>query len=224
MDNRHLAEQLVLSLPHNHPGLFNPWVDACLGDTPLNGAEQRLARLAQHLSCEPEFLVVGEASGYLGMRRSALAFTSEKLLLDGAIPRVSAPAGRLTDRRLPFSEPSATIVWRTLKAAGIAESTVLWNALPMHPFKPGSVDTNRTPTDQELMLGAPAMRLMVEAFPRARVIAVGRKAELLLDRMGIAVAGQVRHPANGGATAFANGLAALAAANCGSSKLQKSLA
>lgn len=169
-----------------------------------------MERLAHHLAASPDFIVVGEASGYLGMRRSALAFTSEKQLIEGAIPRIPVPAGRLTDRRLPYSEPSATIVWRTLKAVGIAERTVLWNALPMHPFKPGSVDTNRTPTDAELMLGAPAMRLMVQAFPAAKVVAVGRKAELLLGHMGINVAGQVRHPANGGATEFARGLTALA--------------
>ena len=150
------------------------------------------------------------SAGYLGMRRSAIAFTSERLLLEGAIPRVPAPTGRLTDRRLPYSEPSATIVWKTLKRLGIAERTILWNALPMHPFKPGAVDSNRTPTDKELMQGAPAMRLLAEAFPRAKVVAVGRKSELLLGQMGVATAGQVRHPANGGATAFAEGLSRLA--------------
>jgi hypothetical protein len=165
----------------------------------------------QHLACEPEFLVVGEASGYLGMRRSAIAFTSERLLLEGAIPRVSPPAGRLTTRRLPYSEPSATIVWKTLKALGIAERTILWNALPMHPFKPGNFESNRTPTDDELMQGATAMSLLLEAFPRARLVAVGRKSELLLERMGIRPAKQVRHPANGGAIAFAEGLRLLAA-------------
>lgn len=210
MADMRLAKALVATLPAGHPALFNPWVDRCPGDTELNRPEARLLRLAQHLAGDAEFLVVGEASGYLGMRRSALAFTSEKQLLEGAIPRVPAPPGRLTERRLPYSEPSATIVWRTLKALGIAERTVMWNALPMHPFHPGDPDTNRTPTDAELMLGAPAMRLLVEAFRRAKVVAVGRKSELLLARMGIAVVGQVRHPANGGATEFSRGLAALA--------------
>lgn len=81
----------------------------------------------------------------------------------------------------------------------------------MHPFKPGNADSNRTPTDAELMQGAPALRLLIAAFPRVKVVAVGRKSELLLGRMGIPTAGQVRHPANGGATAFAHGLALLAA-------------
>lgn len=169
-----------------------------------------MRRLAAHLACEPRFVLVGEAAGWVGMKRSALAFTSERLLLEGAIPRVAAPSGRLTTRRLPYSEQSATIVWGTLKKLGIAEQAVLWNALPMHPFKPHSVDSNRTPTPDELMQGAPAMRLMVDAFPRAKIIAIGKKAELLLNAMGICVAGQVRHPANGGANAFASGMSGLA--------------
>lgn len=206
MSNLALARALIDTLPFGVPGLFNPWVDPCEGDTDLNGPDARIARLALHLACEPEFLIVGEASGYLGMRRSALAFTSERLLLEGAIPRVPAPAGRLTDRALSYSEPSSTIVWKTLKRLGIEARTIMWNALPMHPHKPGDAASNRTPTDAELMQGAPALRLLIAAFPGVKVVAVGRKSELLLSQMGIPTAGQVRHPANGGATAFAEGL------------------
>ena len=204
-----LAHRLVGTLPSGLANLY-PWLDPCPGDTELNDAEARIGRLGAHLACEPELIVVGEASGYLGMRRTAIAFTSERLILEGAIPRLPVPPGRLSTRRLPYSEPSATIVWKTLRLAGVAERTVLWNALPMHPFKPGNPDSNRTPTDAELILGAPAMRMLAEAFPRARIVAVGRKSELLLARMDIATAGQVRHPANGGATQFSNGLVALA--------------
>lgn len=209
MPNHSLAHALVATLPHGRAGLFNPWLDAGPDDTALNDAEARIGRLAAHLACEPEFICVGEAAGWLGMKRAAVAFTSERLLLEGAIPRVPVPAGRLTTRRLPYSEPSATIVWKTLRQLGIAERTILWNALPLHPFKPGEPDSNRTPTDAELLQGAPAMRLLVEAFPQAKVVAIGRKSELLLGQMGIPTAGQVRHPANGGATAFSSGLAAL---------------
>lgn len=211
MSNRDLAEKLVAAVPRSLPGLFNPWLDSGPDDTALNDAEERIGRLAAHLACEPEFICVGEAAGWLGMKRAAIAFTSERLLLEGAIPRVPSPAGRLTTRKLPYSEPSATIVWKTLKQLGIAEHTVLWNALPLHPFKPGEPESNRTPTDAELMQGAPAMRMLADAFPRARVVAIGRKSELLLAQMGITTAGQVRHPANGGASAFAAGLTALAA-------------
>lgn len=166
-------------------------------------------RLAAHLDCTPRFIIAGEAPGHLGCRHSGIAFTSERLLLEGQIPRISAPASRLTSRRLPFSEPSATIVWRVLRELGVHEEVVLWNALQMHPHKPGSHRTNRTPTQKELMQGEPALRMLVEAFPDAKVVAVGRKAEGLLAEMGVKVEGQVRHPANGGANEFAAGLRAL---------------
>ena len=211
MANLNLATELVASLPTGYPGLFNPWRDECPGDTEHNGPQERLCRLAQHLSCAPEFLVVGEASGYLGMRRSAIAFTSERLLLSGSVPRVSVPPGRLTTRRLPYSEPSATIVWRSLKAAGIEEHTVLWNALPMHPYKADNFESNRTPTDEELQLGVDALRILASSFPRAKLVAVGRKAEHLIGTMGLTVHAQIRHPANGGANAFLQGLLGLQA-------------
>jgi len=193
-------------MPGRVPGLFNPWRETCSDDTALNGSKARLARLAAHLGGRPRFLVCGEASGYLGARHSAIAFTSERLLLEGAIPRVPAPAGRLTQRTLPYSEPSATIVWKALYRLGIERETILWNALPLHPYRQGHPHSNRTPTDRELFLGIPAMRLLLKAFPRVKLIAAGRKAEALLERMGIAPLGTVRHPANGGASAFSEGL------------------
>jgi hypothetical protein len=201
-----LAARLVKTLPHGIDGLFNPWRDQCVDDLPMNTPEAKLQRLAQHLAGNPKFILCGEAPGYQGCVRSGIAFTSERLLIDGRIPRVTQVKGRLTMRNKPFSEPSATIVWNTLHQLGIADKTVLWNAVQLHPFKPGNLLSNRTPTQAEIDLGVPAMRLLTETFPKAKIIAVGRKAEGLLMKMGIRIAGEVRHPANGGAKAFAEGL------------------
>lgn len=205
-----LARSLVETLPSGVPSLFNPWCDPCPHDADGNGPDEKLERLARHLDCEPEFILAGEAPGYQGCRYSGIAFTSERLLGEGVIPRIAPLPGRLSTRRLPFSEPSATIVWKTLFRLGIAERTILWNAMQLHPHRPGDPWTNRTPTAHEIHLGEPALRLLVRAFPAARIVAVGKKAEGLLAEMGITVAGAVRHPANGGATGFADGLRALA--------------
>lgn len=204
-----LARNLVDTLPSGLEGLFNPWKDSCPHDAVGNGPATKLERLSQHLDCDPEFILVGEAPGYQGCRYSGVAFTSERLLGEGAIPRIPALQGRLSDRRLPFSEPSATIVWKALYRLGIAERTILWNAMQLHPYRTDELWSNRTPSLEEIKLGEPAMRLLVEAFPKAKVVAVGKKAEGLLREMGIQVAGAVRHPANGGATEFSSGLQAL---------------
>lgn len=201
-----LAKALIETLPTGVPGLFNPWQEACIVDEPWNTPDAKLERLAAHLDCRAEWLLCGEAPGYQGCRYSGIAFTSEKLLLDGCIPRVPSPGRRLTTRRLPFSEPSATIVWRVLYACGIAESTVLWNAVQLHPHSPDEIHSNRTPTDDELALGAAALGVLVQAYPSARIIAVGRNAEKALKAIKIPFADCIRHPANGGATEFAQGL------------------
>jgi hypothetical protein len=204
-----LASRIVQTLPHGLPGLFNPWRDRCQDDLEWNDPAAKLERLAQHLDCDPLFILAGEAPGYQGARASGVAFTSERLLMEGAIPRVSRADRRLTSRALPYSEPSATIGWKALYRLQIAERTVLWNAVQMHPHRLDDHKTNRTPTPAEIALGRPALHLLIGAFPRAKVVAVGKKAEGLLRDMGITQAAAVRHPANGGATAFAAGLDAL---------------
>ena len=112
---------------------------------------------------------------------------------------------KLTSRDLPYSEPSATIVWEALYNLGIEERTILWNALPMRPHKSRDEQSNRTPTSEEFEIGERALQMLVREFPLAKVVAVGRKAEKSLKAMNIR-AEYVRHPANGGATKFAQGL------------------
>ena len=203
-----LASEMIATLPVGHPGLYNPWRETCVHDTPDNGPEARTERLAAHLDCpHPRALLIGEAPGYQGCRYSGVAFTSERLLLEGAIPRIAAPAGRLTTRPLPFSEPSATIVWKALYAQGLAESVILWNAVQLHPHRPDAPWTNRTPTPEEVALGRPGLEVLRAAFPEVPILAVGQKAAGLLEAMGLPVAAVLRHPANGGATRFAQGLA-----------------
>lgn len=207
MSKMSLANKLIGTLPRGGENLFNPWVEPCPDDLKCNGPKEKIKRLAWHLDCKPKYILCGEAGGFNGKRHSGIAFTSERLILEGSIPRVYTKDQRLTSRKLPFSEPSATIVWKTLYNLGIAEHTILWNALPLHPHKPGNHNSNRTPTFAELELGEPALSILSKTFPKARIVAVGRKAEGLLDDMGIKVAGAVRHPANGGATKFAKGVA-----------------
>ena len=209
MSQMALAKRLIDTLPAGLPGLFNPWRDVCPHDAVGNGPAEKLQRLALHLDCEPKFILVGEAPGYQGCRYSGIAFTSEKLLGKGAIPRIPVLSGRLSTRALPFSEPSATIVWKTLYQLGIAEKTILWNALQLHPYRADNLWSNRTPTPAEISLGAPALKLLLAAFPCAKLVAVGKKSEALMLEMGIATIASVRHPANGGATKFASGLQAL---------------
>jgi len=185
------------------PDVFNPWFDLDSLDIQDYGPQARRDRLRRHFNCLPRYLLVGEAPGYQGCHFSGVPFTNERLLLDGRVPRVEV-ATRFTRRDKPWSEPSATVVWGTLHDLGIAETTVMWNAFPWHPHKPGDPMSNRTPTRDELLAGGEILRQVVQLFDGATVVAVGRKAEALLSttitgRLGFAA---VRHPSMGGANAF----------------------
>lgn len=188
--------------------VFNPWTMRD-GDMDLAGdaAHQRAQRLVRHLSVEARYVLVGEAAGYQGCKVSGIPFTSERLLLAGAIPRVEMPTARLTSRPRPWSEPSATTVWNTLHELGIAPHTVLWNAYPWHPHKPGLLLSNRTPSRGERLAGVPVLRAYLRLFPGARVFAVGRNAESSLAELGIDNTA-LRHPSMGGALEFARQLQA----------------
>jgi len=204
---RALAEELVSTLPTGLKDLFNPWADRCEHEAEGDGWKARRERLVQHLSCDPSMILVGEAPGYRGCRYSGVPFVSERLLLDGAIPRIPALQRRITSCKAPLAEPSATLVWKALYRLGVAETTILWNAVQLHPHIVGDPWSNRTPKDSEVELGQAALKKLVEAYPGARIVAVGRKAELALGKLGVVRHTTVRHPANGGATEFFDGLA-----------------
>jgi len=205
MDN---IDRFVAEISRNvFSRVFNPWHEHCHHDVHVNAPELRRQRLAMHLRARNvRFLGVGEAPGFAGCRYSGIPFVSEKLLMNGAIPRVSGIHGsRITDRKDPFSEPSATIVWTTLYELGIAEETVLWNAFPFHPFD-GEVWSNRTPTDTELAVGAPFLRALLDLYRGVKVIAIGKKAAGSLAKLGIARFEEIRHPSMGGKAEFQAGM------------------
>jgi uracil-DNA glycosylase len=186
--------------------IFNPWYARDPGtDLAADAAAARQARLRAHLQCEPRIVLVGEAAGYQGCHVSGLAFTSERLILEGSIPRVSATA-RLSSRVRPWSEPSATTVWGTLHALGLADRAVLWNCFPWHPHRPGEPQSNRTPTREEYASGLPVLQLLCSLYPDAQVLAVGKGAHAGLRALGRETP-CLRHPSMGGATAFRAGLA-----------------
>jgi len=205
MSNNKLAKLLTDTLPSGRRRLFNPWRDRCADDVPSNGPVAKLARLAAHLDCNPKFILCGEAPSYRGCRHSGIAFTSECQLLDERIPGIPKMNPRLTRGADAYFERSAKIVWDELYDLRIEKRTILWNAIQMHPHRLGEPHSNRTPKSDEIAMGRPALQMLVAEFPLAKVFAVGKSAERLLNSVGIP-ATPVRHPAYGGATEFKQGL------------------
>ena len=207
--------------------VFNPWRDVDLEhDIGAQSPQTRAEHLAQYLgerAGRARLVLCAEALGYQGGHFSGIAMTSGRILLGHlakkgvAAEDVITGGGRRTCRvtartpALGANEPTATIVWGALKKAGIdTRDVVLWNAFAPHPMKgPGLWLTNRKPTPQELQLGRPLLEQFLAMFPGAKTVAIGRVSEEILGDMGINVAAQVRHPANGGAKLFREGVAGL---------------
>jgi len=192
------------------PKVFNPWAQVCEMDIGIIGHIARRGRLLKHLNCkDPRLVIIGEAPGYQGCRYSGIAFTSERLIGESKIPRVSVPDGmRLTSRKKPWSEPSATIVWGQLHELGIADNTVMFNAFPWHPIGPNGDHSNRTPTSKEKDIGKEYLFMFLELFPNVNVVALGGTAHQTLTKLKVDHT-EVRHPAYGGANQCRLGLAEL---------------
>lgn len=209
------------------PGVFVPWRDV---DTDHDIGEEsprtRAAHLEQYLEeriGRARIVLCAEALGYQGGHFSGIAMTSERILLGHLASKGVAAhdvihgggrrTSRVTDKTpaLGANEPTATIVWGTLKANGIdPRDVVLWNAFAAHPMAaPGAWLTNRKPTAVELRAGRPLLEQFLSMFPGAKTVAIGRVSQDILGDMGVKVAGQVRHPAYGGAEEFRAGVLSL---------------
>jgi uracil-DNA glycosylase len=179
---------------------FNQY--AATGPDDVAGAAAiRLANLRAYLHEREaaDIVALGEAGGYQGMRWSGIAFTSERDLQRWGDPYLASCAARR------WSEPSGTIVHRVLGELGAERRVILWNTVPTHPHRPGVPLSNRRPTVAEIEAGAEFAERLIALVRPATVVAVGRIAESVLG----ASATYVRHPANGGATAFAEGMRAI---------------
>ncbi|WP_377273636.1 uracil-DNA glycosylase [Peterkaempfera sp. SMS 1(5)a] len=158
-------------------------------------------------------MMVGEAPGYRGHTVSGVPFTSVRQLMSRPGLITGAPQGdgfTLPEHPAATWEQSSGIVWRAL-AGWRGALPLMWAIYPNHPHEPGRPATNRAPRATEVAAGVPIALALAEAFGITTFLAVGRKAQGALARAGIG-ATPVRHPAQGGARAFTEQLAAFNAA------------
>jgi len=211
--NELISDLAALEAPPDTVNMY-AWCAADELQTQGNVIRRNNLALALSLALErgPDLLLVGEAPGYNGARRTGVPFTSEQILLSGIEPLHQFGVERgfalaTTDGRIS-REPTATIVYRELAALKLF--AVGWNAFPLHPHQPGQPQSNRTPRQHERALGLPFLQRVCSLFAACPVVAMGRIADQALYRLGIPHA-VVRHPAQGGARRFAEGLRQLLA-------------
>lgn len=152
----------------------------------------------------PSVLIVGEAPGYRGTRRTGVPFSSEKIVLSHPF-FTSRATFAIEHVGAPTAESSASIVWKTMDELGFYP--LIWAAFPFHPHEPGDTESNRAPTKDELLLGQGFLKDLMEIFSITEVVAIGRAAEKTLGMIDIIPTAQIRHPSHGGANLFRKGLA-----------------
>ena len=156
--------------------------------------------LEQMKAINPTTLLLGEAPGYKGCGHTGIAFTSESILKNHEF--FVNKDFQVISKDHVESEISATIVWNEITKQ--TQLSLLWNIFPFHPHKEKRLHSNRTPTVAELKFGKRVLKKLLDIFPIERIIAVGRKAELSIQELGIDCE-YVRHPAHGGKHKFVEG-------------------
>ena len=188
------------------PHTFNPWTDLDpTTDADPNAPAQRLARLRAHLDGNPRWILIGEAPGYQGCKVSGIPFTSERLLREGAIPRI--------DLKGAAPQHADASLERTLGDDCVGHTPRARYRRSHHPVErlslapPQARQSALQPNTHagERESGRPVLLALLKAFPNARLFALGRQAEHTLAALGIS-ATPLRHPAMGGATKFRAGL------------------
>ena len=194
--------------------MFNPYRDTDAHDAPDAPATRR-ANLEAALDAvalaaidrRPDVLVVAEAPGPWGCRFSGIPFTNERQLIDPEFPVHGRPTSeQFAATGEPISEYSGSIYWGAMLPHWGRFWT--WNAVPVHPHKAVQPLTIRTPGVREVRRWHDLLAATVGVLEPAAVVAVGRKAEGALQAIG-AEPVYVRHPSQGGATLFREGMAAL---------------
>ncbi len=183
--------------------LFNPY-SSVNADLDLEEAtsirRENLQRYILDHENGVELLLIAEAPGPWGCRFSGVPITSESHLVDPDFPL----SGRQSSlRQKPYTEYSAGIYWRLLSP--YYDSIFTWNTVPLHPHDASDPLSIRTPRQKEIDLFLPVMEKIVHVFNPRVTLAVGRKAESALARIGVE-ARYVRHPSQGGARLFEAGV------------------
>lgn len=184
--------------------LFNPYYDECETFDNMESAFVRRGNLANYFKImlpKTDSILVGEAPGHLGARKTGIAFSDEfhfqqinKLL--GTNLRIA------TNNIFPnmfVKENSASFIWDIL--SNLEKPPFLWNIIPFHPFNYPNSLTNRTPKNTDYQISKKVIDYFFEHFKFDRIFAVGQTANKYLKRLGLSPK-LLRHPSYGGSSIF----------------------
>ena len=182
------------------PSAENLYADDSAGRVRLANLKEYFRRMAL---LAPEVMLIGEAPGYQGTRRTGVPFASEHIITDG-MPEVDFFRNtngfkRAYDSERIYKEPTSTIMWR--KISKYEKLPLLWAVYPLHPHQAGNTESNRTPTRSEVAAMKYHLEELLRLLHPRTVLALGNTAKATLDDLGIETQ-KLRHPARGGGPVF----------------------
>lgn len=180
--------------------LFNPYTDICSShDLGSLSPKIRTGNLKQYFTTinKADTILIGEAAGYLGCRRTGLPFTDEITL------RVLSKLFRIhlfvATKSGKNKELSATQMWGILSK--LEHPPFLWNIVPFHPHEKNKPLSNRTPTPKDHELVKEAVKYFFDNTQFKKIFSVGNVSTNILTNMGYDVE-YIRHPSYGGSVKF----------------------
>ncbi len=200
----HLFEQDLFPAASTE-SLFNPYRDRHEAFDLPDAPTIRRGNLRRYLGAytkRPPVFLLAEAPGPWGCRFSGVPLVSEAQLVEEGFP---VSGHRSSTAEAPHAEYSSKIYWRVLRP--YFPHFFTWNSVPYHPHRPGEPLSIRNPTNREVAAYGDVLAALLEILRPARILAVGRKAEHALRKIG-AEGAYVRHPSQGGARLFEAGVRA----------------
>jgi len=190
--------------------LFNQYIDKDPRVDLDNAPEIRKENLDKYFRCfcekteGPRILVVGEAAGPWGCRFSGVPFTGEKQLQEHVLPfkgsRSSKEVPLLKIRRIsPYTSISAEIFWKVMKP--YHPKFIVWDCVPFHPHYSNNILSVRNPKVKEILSCSELLKEIRDIFEPKLTLAVGRKAEFALKKIGVSC-DYIRHLSQGGSNEF----------------------
>ena len=159
----------------------------------------------------PSVLLLGEAPGSHGAALTGVPFVSPEVLMRG--PKGGDPwrafGMRAGYRGMNVSpEPAATMVWEVVaRQMGNCPLPMTWNEVPFW------LRGNKAPRVAERKHGREWVLRLIDIYPDALVVAVGKNAEEACRDLGLHHEA-IRHPMHSGKEQFEEGIGRIAASLC----------
>ena len=197
--------------------VFNPYSEICDTYDHDQSATIRCNNIRHYFSTAAKIGVdgiwLGRDPGYLGARRTGIAFTDEEHLYLSPLLYPQLRFEKATKNSKFCGETTSKAAWECIrKIRAISDHRIfLWNAFPFHPYHPDKPLSNRSFNPEEGKLSSHLLIFLISVLQPKYFVAVGNDAQNFLNHV-IQIDGyndnrnlqvyNIRHPSYGGSKVF----------------------